>query len=406
MSEQNDFIKFSTSNELLPKEEALEIQNRNSSLIFGIPKELDDVEKRVCLVPNAVNLLIRNGHRVLVEHNAGKASQFEDVEYSEAGAEIVQNAEEVYKADLILKIAPLTVREQKMLKPRQSIFSLLYIKNQKKPYFQKLRDDKISAVAFEKIQDKSEAFPVLCSMSKIVGNMAIMIAAEYLSKPEYGRAKMFGGFPGINPTNVVIIGAGTVAENAARVALGMGAMVKVFDNAIYKLEKLQNVLNNRIYTSIIQPKFIAKELKDADVVIGAIYSSTEVSPHIVTEEMVKEMKRGSVIVDVSIDQGGCFETSRATSHKNPVYIKHGVTHYCVPNIASCVPKTASYAFSNFFTPILLKIGEAGGFESYLKRDKNFCKGVYMLNGTITSKMVGDFFDLPYKDISLLMAAME
>lgn len=405
MNEQNGFIKFSSSEELLPQEEMLEVKNKNSSLTIGIPKESNKLENRVCLVPSAVQLLVQNGHRILLESNAGKSSQFENVEYSEAGAEIVQHAEEVFKADIILKIDPLSNLELNMLKSKQVILSSLCIQSQNADYFKKLITKKITSVAFEKIQDKSEAFPVLRSMSKIVGNTAIMIAAEYLSSPEFGKAKMLGGFPGIKPTNVVIIGAGTVAENAARTALGMGAIVKVFDNSIYKLERLQNTLNNRIFTSIIQPKFLMKELKSADVVIGAIHSSTGMSPCIVTEDMIEKMKPGSVIIDVSIDQGGCFETSRITDHKNPVFKKFDITHYCVPNMASKVPNTASYAFSNFFTPVLLKIASAGGFESFLKQDKGFSQGVYMLNGTVTNKLIGDLYNLPYKEISLLMAAI-
>lgn len=405
MSEQNGFIKFSSSEELLPQEEMLEIKNKNSSLIIGIPRESNKLENRICLVPSAVNLLVQNGHRILIQSKAGKASQFEDIEYSEAGAEIVQHAEEVFKADIILKIDPLSDEELKMLKKKQVILSSLCIHSQNISYFKNLMAQKATTIAFEKIQDKSEAFPVLRSMSKIVGNTAVMVASEYLSSPEYGKAKMLGGFPGIKPTNVVIIGAGTVAENAARAALGMGAIVKIFDNSIYKLERLQNTLNNRIFTSIIQPKFLMKELKSADVVIGAVHSSTGMSPCIVTEDMVERMKPGSVIIDVSIDQGGCFETSRVTDHKNPVFKKFGITHYCVPNMASRVPNTASYAFSNFFTPVLLKIGVAGGVESFLKQDKGFRQGVYMLNGTLTDKVVGELYNLPYKEISLLMAAM-
>lgn len=405
MAEQNGFIKFSSSEELLPQEEMLEIKNKNSSLTIGVPKESNILENRVCLVPSAVDLLIQNGHRILIQSNAGKASQFTDVEYSEAGAEIVQHAEEVFKADIILKVDPLSDKELKMLKSKQVILSSLCLNNQKVDYFKKMIEKKSTSVAFEQIQDKSEAFPVLRSMSKIVGNTAIMIAAEYLSSPEFGKAKMLGGFPGIKPTNVVIIGAGTVAENAARTALGMGAIVKIFDNSIYKLERLQNTLNNRIFTSIIQPKFLMKELKSADVVIGAVHSATGISPCIVTEEMVQKMKPGSIIIDVSIDQGGCFETSRITDHKNPVFKKFGITHYCVPNMASRVPNTASYAFSNFFTPVLLKMGTAGGFESFLKQDKGLRQGVYVLNGTLTNKLVGDLYNLPYKEISLLMAAM-
>jgi alanine dehydrogenase len=406
MNEQSGFIKFSSSEELLPQEEMLEIRNKNKTITIGLPKETNDYENRVCLVPGAVELLVQNGHRIIVESDAGLVSRFKDLEYSEAGADVVQHAEEVYKADIILKVNPLSRNELKMVKTRQLIISALCIANQERKYFKELIARKATAIAFEKIQDKSGAFPVLRSMSKIVGNMAILIAADYLCNPEYGKGKMLGGFPGIKPTEIVIIGAGTIAENAARAALGMGAIVKVFDNSIYKLERLQNTLNNKIFTSIIQPRFLVKELKNADIVIGSAYSEQGIVPCIVTEDMVKKMKEGSIIIDVSIDQGGCFETSRATNHKYPVYKVHGVSHYCVPNIAARVPNTASYALSNFFTPALLKVGELGGFETFFKSHKGFCKGVYMLNGTITNKLVGDMFNLPYKEISLLMAALE
>ncbi len=404
MNDQNGFLKFSSSKELMPQEEKLEVQTKKESLTIGIPKESDEHENRVCLVPSAVELLVQNGHRVLFETKAGKASQFKDVEYSEAGAEIKETAEEAFKADIILKVASLSDQELKMIKPRQIILSSLSFANQKADFYRKLIKQKTTAVAFEKIQDKSGAFPVLRSMSKIVGNTAIMIASEYLSDPKYGKAKMLGGFPGIKPTEVLIIGAGTVAENAARTALGMGSTVKVFDSSIYRLERLQNVLNNRIFTSIIQPRFLLKELKNADVVIGAVHNATDIPSCLVSDEMVQKMKPGSIIIDLSIDQGGCFETSQTTTHKNPVFQKHGVTHYCVPNIASKVPKTASFAFSNLFTPILLEIGKTGGFEAFLKNDNAFCKGVYMLNGILTNKTLGEMHGIPYKDISLLMAA--
>ncbi len=406
MNEQGGFIKFSSSEELLPQEEMLEVQSKKKSISIGIPKENRDIENRVCLVPSAVELLVEQGHRVILEESAGEAARFKDLEYSEAGAEIVAQPAEVFQADMIIKVNPLCLDELKMVRKRQVIFSALNVANQQGKYFKELLARRATALAFEKIQDKSGAFPVYRSMSKIVGNMAIIIAADYLSNPTYGKGKMMGGFPGIKPTEVVIIGAGNVAENAARAALGMGAMVKVFDNSIYKLERLQNILNNRIFTSIIQPRFLIKELKNADVVIGAVYSEDGIVPQIINEDMVKTMKEGSIILDVSIDQGGCIETSRPTTHKDPVFKKYGVSHYCVPNVASRVPSTASYALSNFLTPALLKIGELGGVEAFLKSKPGFRKGCYMLNGTVTNKMIGEMYNLPYKEISLLMAALE
>ena len=406
MGDQSGFVKFSSSEELLPKEEMLEVRRNRKTISIGIPKEIHDYEKRVCLVPSAVELLVEHGHRVIIEKDAGLDSRFENVYYSEAGAEIVDTPEEVFKADIILKVGALTQAELKMVRNRQVIISALNIANREGKYFKELIARRATAVAFEKIQDKSGAFPVLRSMSKIVGNMSVLIAAHYLSTLEYGKGKMMGGFPGIKPTEVIIIGAGTIAENAARTALGMGANVKVFDNSIYKLERLQHVLNHRIFTSIIQPRFLIKEMKNADILIGSVYSDDGIAPCIVCEDMVEKMKKGSVILDVSIDQGGCIETSRPTSHKEPVFVKHDVTHYCVPNIASRVPNTASYALSNLFTPAILKMGVQGGFENFLKADKGFCQGIYMLNGTVTSKKIGDMFNLPYKEISLLMAAFE
>ena len=213
-------------------------------------------------------------------------------------------------------------------------------------------------------------------MSEIVGTASIFIASNYLSDQEYGKGTLFGGFPGITPTEVVIVGAGTVAEYAARAAIGLGAIVKVFDNNIYKLRGLQASVQSRIFTSSVQPKVLRKALGTADVVIGAVHSSEGMSPCYITEDMVQNMKSGAVIIDVSIDQGGCVETSHVTNHKEPVYKKHGVTHYCVPNIASKVPHTASYALSNFFTPILLKTGDVGGIENMIKMDYGLRHGVY------------------------------
>ncbi len=405
MTEDHKLRNISFAEHLMPKEEMLEIRTNKKSLMIGIPKEDERFENRICLVPDAVSVLVMNGHRVLVENDAGEGANFSNGDYVAAGAEIVYTADEVFKADIILKVAPLSKEERKKLKPKQIIMSSLHLASQDKEYFMDLIRNKVTAVAFERIKDKSGAYPVIRSMSKIVGNTAVFIAAEFLSSPKYGVGKMFGGFPGIIPTEVVILGAGTIAENAARAAIGMGATVKVFDNSIYKLERLQNNLNNRIFTSIIQPKLLTEHLKTADDVIGAIHASNGLSPCVVTEEMVQQMKEGSIIVDLSIDQGGCFETSDFTTHKDPVVVKHGIPHYCVPNVASRVPNTASFAFSNLFTPMMNKIAEAGGLEPFLNQDHSFGSGVYMYNGIITNRSVGNRFDLPYQDLRLLMAAL-
>lgn len=405
MIEENELRNISFSEHLMPKEEMLEIKMKKSSLTIGIPKEDIRFENRVCLVPDAVHVLVLNGHRVLIENEAGQAANFSNKDYSEAGGEIVYSSEAVFKSDIIIKVAPLSKTERSYLRAKQIVMSSLHLAGQELNYFNDLIKKKVTAIAFEQIKDKSGAYPVIRSMSKIVGNTAIFIAAEYLSNPRFGVGKMFGGFPGIIPTEVIILGAGNISENAARAAIGMGAMVKVFDNSIYKLERLQNNLNNRIFTSIIQPKTLMNHLKTADVVIGAIHTSKGFSPCVVSEDMVKCMKEGSLIVDLSIDQGGCFETSELTTHKQPLFVKYGIPHYCVPNVASRVPNTASFAFSNVLAPLLNKIADTGGLEQFIKQEYNFCEGIYVFNGTITNKDVGNRFDLPYQDLRLLMAAI-
>jgi alanine dehydrogenase len=390
---------------LMPQEEMLEVGKRKKQLFIGIPRETSFQENRVALVPEAVSLLVSNGHRVVVETNAGKKANFQDNEYSEAGAQIAYDSEEVFKADIILKVAPTSDEEVSMMQRKQTLFSALQLSVAPKDTLRKLMNKKVTAIAWDYIKDADNIYPIIRSMGEIAGNTSMLIAAEYLSNVNEGKGLMLGGVAGITPTEVVILGAGTVGEFATRSALGLGASVKVFDNSTYKLRRLQNILGTRVYTSIIQPKVLGKALMRADVVIGALRAPYGRVPCIVTEEMVSNMKDGSVIIDVSIDQGGCFETSEVTNHTNPVFKKHGVTHYCVPNIASRVSRTASYALSNIFTPVLLSIGEEGGVANLVKKDPGFRNGVYIYNGTLTSPNLGEAFNLPYKDIDLLMAAL-
>jgi len=405
MTEQYGFLKYSDGEKLMPQEEVLDFDLRKSNLTIGIPCESSFQECRIPLAPQAAGLLVANGHRLLIEKGAGKSARFRDEEFSEAGAEITHTHAEVFKSDIILKVAPPSLKELDLLTSRQTIFSSLHLHAQSREYFEKLMAKRVTAIALEYFKDKSGTFPVLRSMSEIVGATSIYIANEYLQNAEFGKGILLGGFPGITPTEVVILGAGTVAEYAAKAALGMGAVVKVFDNSIYKLRRLQNSLDTRVFTSIIQPRVLEKALKTADVAIGAIHSDEGMTPLVVTDEMVSKMKSGAVIIDVSIDQGGCFETSKTTSHKNPVYKKHGVTHYCVPNIASKVPHTASYALSNFFTPIVMKTGEVGGVEKMIRIDHGMRQGTYLFNGTLTKPYIGEYFTLPYQDIELLIAAL-
>jgi alanine dehydrogenase len=390
---------------MLPQEEMLEVSRKKSSLYIGIPRETTFQEHRVALVPEAVGLLVSNGCRVVVETNAGRASRFEDRDYSEAGAEIAHDRAEVFKADIILKVAPPTDEEIGMMQHRQTLFSALQLSVQPQDTLKKLMSKRVSAIAWDFIKDETGIYPIVRAMGEIAGTTSMLIAAEYLSNINDGTGTMLGGISGVAPSEVVILGAGTAGEFAARAALGLGASVKVFDPAIFSLRRLQNDLGTRLFTSVLQPRELEKAIIQADVVIGALRGRDGRTPCVVTEDMVRKMKNGSVIIDISIDQGGCFETSSVTTHTNPVFKTHGVVHYCVPNIASRVSRTASKALSNIFAPLLLTIAEEGGVANLIKQEEGFRHGVYIYNGTLTNEILGQAFNLPYKDIDLLFAAM-
>ena len=397
-----DILSFLHEEFLMPQPEVLELSTKKQSLFIGIPKECAFQENRVPLVPEAVGLLVTNGHKVYIESQAGKSSFFTDQEYSEAGAKICYDLKEVYEADIILKVEPPTLKELDNFKHNQCLISALQLKTQTADYFKKLMDKKVTAVAFDYIKDETNVFPIVRSMSEIAGTSSILIAAEMLSTSAGGRGMLMGGIPGVRPTRVVIIGAGTVAEYAARSAMALGASVSVFDNSISRLRRIQNDLNSPIATSILQPKVLEKALKRADVAIGALRAQGGRTPCVISDEMVQKMKSNSVIVDVSIDQGGCFETSDVTTHENPTFTKHGVIHYCVPNVPSRVAKTASFSLSNIIAPTLLKVGTGGGVQGMLLRSPNIRAGVYVYNGILTNKGIGVWFDLPYKEIRLLL----
>ncbi len=404
MNQENQpFFPYKSSSMLLAKEEMLELTKKCKPLTIGLAGDETQMEKRISLVPNAVGLLVQNGHKLLIERDSGERAWFSNHEYAEYGGEIVDKTE-AFKADIVIKVASLTLAEIEMLKPKSTIITSLQLSTQAEEYFRRLMSKKITSLSFEYIQDKTKAFPIRRAMSEMAGTASIITAAEYLSNPEFGKGHILGGFSGISPTEVVILGAGTVGEYAAKAALGMGAMVKIFDNSIYKLKALQNHLIQPVFTSVIQPNVVLKALKTADVLIAAISASSGRTPVFVSEEMVSQMKPGSVIIDVSIDQGGCVETSQPTDHRNPVFIKHGVTHYCVPNIASRFPHTASYAISNFLAPILLVAAQAGGIEPMLHENEGIRRGTYMFNGLITNRQVSDYFRLPYQEIELLLSA--
>ena len=404
MSTSDDLLK-SLAQGFMPQEEMLEVAPRKSKLQIGIPKETSIQERRVPVVPDAVAVLVNNGHDVILETGAGEGSSFSDKDYSEAGATVVYSTEEVYKANMILKVEPPTLQEIDLMQHGQLLISALQLPIQPKNFLKKLMAKKITAIAFDYIKDPQGMLPIVSVMSEIAGNTSILIAAEYLSSLHKGQGQMFGGISGVSPTEVVILGAGTVGEFAARSALGLGASVKVFDNSTHKLRRLQSILGQRVATSVIQPKVLEKALKTADVVIGAISSTVGRAPIVVTEEMVSQMKDFSVIVDISIDKGGCIETSEVTSHDAPIFSKYGVIHYCVPNIASRVSRTASFALSNVITPTILDTGEYGGLETMIKSYMGIQNGVYVYKGVLTNKYLAETFSLPYKDINLLLMAM-
>ena len=390
-----------TKQQLLPQEEKLEILKRKGELFIGIPKETAYQESRVCLTPDAVSALVNNGHRVLLESGAGDNASFSDKEYSEAGAEITKDKAKVFSCPMILKVEPPTLEQIELINPQTILISALQLKTQTKKYFEAIASKRITALAFEFIRDEDGTYPAVRSLSEIAGTASVLIAAELLSDIKEGNGLMFGNISGVPPLEVVILGAGTVGQYAARSCMGLGANVKIFDNSITKLRRIQNNLGRSLYTSTLQPKNLTKALKRCDVVIGAL-RGTNRSPIVVSEAMVETMKKRAVIIDVSIDMGGCFETSEVTTHKQPTFLKHDVIHYCVPNIPARYPRTSSISISNIFTPYLLKIAEDGGIENSLRFDRGLKNGLYFYHGILTSKSVGEWFDLKYSDINLLI----
>lgn len=380
------------------------VKKDQNSLHIGLPREVSLQENRIALTPDAVAILVRNGHEVWVEKDAGKGANLSDHEYSEAGAKIVHSPEEVYQANVILKVEPLVEEEFRFVKAGTTLISALNLPALEKHYFEKLNDLKITGIGYELIEDKVGGKPIIRAMGEIAGSTVLLIAAEYLSTPNGGRGVILGGITGVPPTKIVILGAGTVAEFATRASLSLGADVKVFDKHIYRLQRLKYSIGQNLYTSIIDSETLTEAIGRADVVIGTMRAENGLSPMVVTREMVSKMKPGSVIIDVSIDQGGSFETSRMTTHKNPTFKYSDVIHYCVPNIPSRVAHTASTALSNVFLPFLLQTGTIGGIEEMIYANRWFMKGVYCHKGTLTNSHIARSFNMRYKDLTLLLAA--
>lgn len=383
--------------QLIPQEEKLEISRKKSDLLIGIPKETSFQERRICLTPDSVYNIVNQGHRVIIESGAGQLSNYSDIEYSKAGAEVTQDTQKVLGCPIIVKMEPPTLEELNFINISTTIISAIQLKIQCKEYFEILTKKKITALAFDYIKDQDGTYPFVKSISEIAGTASVLIASELLIE----KGHLFGNINGVAPTEVVILGAGTVGEFAAKSALGLGASVKIFDNSITKLRNLQNNLNQRVFTSTINSKSLLKALRRCDVAIGALKGEKR-APVVVPQTIVENMKKGSVIVDVSIDTGGCFETSEITTHQNPTFTKNEVIHYCVPNIPSRYAKTASLSISNILTPFIIQIADDGGIEEAIRRDQGLKNGIYMYHGVLTNKNIADWFTLNFHDINLLV----
>jgi len=402
MSQTKPIVSPGFSYETL--EETLDIKPKGARLHIGIPKEIAFQENRIALIPDAVSVLVSNGHHVTIEHNAGEASHYSDRDFSEAGAKIVYQREDVYKAPILVKSAPVVEEELEFLQYNQLIISPIHLSALKAELLQKMMEKRVTAISFENLKDDSDSYPIVRSMSEIAGSAVMLIAAQYLSSANHGKGVLLGGISGIAPTKVIILGAGIVGEYAARAALALGASVKVFDNSVYRLKRLQNNIGHRLWTSVMEPRMLAKQLKTCEVAVGALGSQTGRTPIVVTEEMVSNMRTGSVIIDVSIDRGGCFETSEITTHESPIYLKYGVIHYCVPNIPSGFARTASQAISNVLMPLLLEAGDEGGFEKLVWHQIHLRSGIYMFKGALTNFYLSERFGLKYTDLNLLIAS--
>ena len=386
------------------QEEVLDVKPQGTKLHIGIPKETAFQENRIALTPDAVGVLVMNGNQVSVEHKAGEGSHFSDADYAEAGATIIYDREEIFRCPILVKSAPPVVEDMPLIQMNQTIISPVHFSALQRELIAMMMEKRVTALSFENFKDESGTYPIVRSMSEIAGSAVMLIAGQYLSSFNQGKGVLLGGISGIPPTKVVIIGAGIVGEFASRNALALGASVKVFDNNVYRLKQLQNNLGQRIWTSVLEPKILAKQLKTCEVAVGALSNEVGRAPVVVTEAMVAAMRTGSIIIDVAIDRGGCFETSELTSYENPTLVKHGVIHYGVPNIPSGFARTASQAISNVLMPLILEISDEGGLEEMVWHKLNVREGVYLFRGALTDFSISEHFDLKYTDLNLLIAS--
>ena len=392
----------------VPQELAVKTGNVRKRIKVGVPKESFYQEKRVPITPATVNVLVNNGHQVFIENEAGLGAGYTDRDYSEAGAVVTYNKADIFtQSDYLLKISPLSFEELEMLRENQKIISAVNLGSITPQYLQQLIKKNITAIGFEFYRSEDGSLPLVQMMSEIAGVSSIHIASELLTGDKNGKGILLGGITGIPPAEVTIIGAGTVGFNAAQTAMGMGARVRIIDDEIYKLRRIEKELGVNVYTSVAQGNYVRDAVRESDVVIGAVYRPGSQTPLVVSEDMVMEMKEGSVIIDVAIDQGGCIETSKITTHDDPVFVKHGIIHYCVPNIPSRVPRTASIAISNVLGPLLVKIGDHGGLDHFVRYNEGLKEGIYIYRRHLTKKYISNLYGLSmnYRDIELLIVSM-
>lgn len=388
---------------LYPEESLLREIQRQVQLTIGIPCENPVAETRLALTPEGVAIVVEEGHTVVVERGAGLPMSYTDLQYSEAGAIIVESRAEVFASDVILKIAPPSTDDLLLMKPGRSIFSMLQLSNFSADTLKLMASKKLNAIAYELIKDEQKAFPVINTLAELEGASAIAVASELMSNASGGKGVLLGGVAGISPSEVVILGAGLAGSVAARTALALGASVKIFDHDINKLRKIQHYLGQQVFTSVIHPAVLFKALASADAVIGNLRYINGCERFMVSEELVKTMKQGAVIVDLSVDQGGCFETSECRLLSDPVYDRYGILHYCIPNISARVGRTSSMALSNIFAPMLVKIGNSGSVKLAVSESYGFRNGVYMYGGILVNRLIADYFGLPSNEIGLFLA---
>ena len=384
------------------QEERLAVDAKSAQLQIGLPKEHAMNEHRLLLTPESVQLLVAQGHEIVVESGAGNQAGFTDARYAKAGATIAHGPEEVFQCAIIAKVAPPTVAEIVMMKGRQTLVSALQLRTRNRDYFKSLADKKITALALEEVRNSEDQSALRMAMSEIAGQMAARVGASLLADGAHGarKGKLMGPIPGVSPARVVVLGAGVAGLSAVRAAQGMGSQVVLMDSNINRLRAAQE-LNPTLMTEVIQELVVAKRLKKADLVIGALHPVNGRTPVVVSEDAIAAMEPNSVIIDISIDSGGCFESSELTSHENPTYKKHGIIHYCIPNMASAVGHTATIALSNFVAPMLSTLSELGGVEDSLHYDLNMRAGLYLYKGLLTKRHLGEHFDLPFSNDALL-----